>query len=58
MVDPIMSIWDAAALRPIVEEAGGVFADWDGNPTHDGGSAISTNAALADGVRDLLRENG
>lgn len=56
MVDPIMSIWDAAALRPIIEEAGGVFTDWNGAPTHDGGSAISTNAALAGTVRELLQE--
>jgi histidinol-phosphatase len=56
MVDPIMSIWDAAALRPIIEEAGGVFTDWSGAPTHDGGSAISTNARLAGAVRDLLQE--
>jgi hypothetical protein len=54
--DPIRSIWDAAELRPIIEEAGGVFTDWDRSPAHDGGSAISTNAALAGGIRDLLRE--
>jgi histidinol-phosphatase len=53
MFDPVMSVWDAAALRPIVEEAGGVFTDWDGNPTHTGGSALSTNAALARQIRTL-----
>lgn len=54
MVDPKMSVWDAAALKPIVEEAGGVFTDWSGRRTHDGGSAVSTNAALADVARSLL----
>jgi histidinol-phosphatase len=29
MVDGIVSPWDAAALMPIVEEAGGVFTDWN-----------------------------
>jgi histidinol-phosphatase len=54
MFDPRMSIWDAAALKPVIEEAGGVFTDWHGNATHAGGHAISTNAALARDVRALL----
>jgi histidinol phosphatase-like enzyme (inositol monophosphatase family) len=55
MLDPKMEIWDCAALQPIVEEAGGRFTDFSGNPTHRGGSAISTNLALADEVRTLAR---
>lgn len=54
MVDPVMSVWDSAALRPVIEEAGGVFTDWGGKATHRGGSAVSTNRALADEVRQLL----
>lgn len=54
MFDPVMSVWDAAALQPIIEEAGGVFTDWNGHATHNGGSAVSTNAALARDIRDLL----
>ena len=54
MFDPKMSIWDAAALRPIIEEAGGVFTDWHGAATHTGGSAISTNAALAREIRTFI----
>jgi histidinol phosphatase-like enzyme (inositol monophosphatase family) len=54
MVDPRMAVWDCAALRPVIEEAGGVFTDMSGRPTHRGGSAISTNAALAGQVRGLL----
>lgn len=57
MLDPVMSVWDAAALRPIIEEAGGVFTDWHGSATHTGGSAVSTNAALARDVRTFLNEN-
>jgi histidinol-phosphatase len=57
MFDPVMSIWDAAALQPIVEEAGGVFTDWNGNATHNGGSAVSTNTALARDIRTLISEN-
>jgi fructose-1,6-bisphosphatase/inositol monophosphatase family enzyme len=55
MVDPVMSPWDAAALQPIVVEAGGTFTDWDGAPTAFGGSAVATNAALAASARALLR---
>lgn len=53
MLDPVMAVWDCAALQPIVEEAGGRFTDFAGVPTHRGGSAISTNMALADEVRAL-----
>ncbi|MGH7460618.1 MAG: inositol monophosphatase family protein, partial [Longimicrobiales bacterium] len=56
MFDPVMSVWDAAALRPIVEEAGGVFTDWRGQATHLGGSVVSTNAALARELRMLLND--
>lgn len=58
MLDPIMAPWDAAAVRPIIEEAGGVFTDWDGRPGHTGGSGVATNAALADRVRAMLRGDG
>lgn len=54
MVDPALSIWDCAALLPIVEEAGGSFTDLAGNPTHDGGSGISTNGLLHEGVLGLV----
>jgi len=54
MCDGTMSVWDAAALQPIIEEAGGVFTDWLGVPTAFGGSAVATNRALADEVRTVL----
>ncbi len=54
MVDPVLAIWDSAALLPIVEEAGGVFTDWAGRRVYDGGSGIATNAALAREIRELL----
>lgn len=54
MVDDIVSPWDAAALQPIVTEAGGAFTSWRGEPTAFGGDAIATNRALADDVRSIL----
>jgi histidinol-phosphatase len=54
MVDGVMAPWDAAALQPIIEEAGGVFTDWSGRRTAFGGSTIATNQALSGPVRALL----
>lgn len=56
MCDAIMSPWDAAALYPIVREAGGVFTDWDGRDTAFGGSAIATNRVLAADSRAVLAD--
>lgn len=55
MLDPIMSEWDACALLPILEEAGGRFSDWRGIRTIRGGNAISTNGLLFEPVISLLR---
>jgi histidinol phosphatase-like enzyme (inositol monophosphatase family) len=57
MVDDIVSPWDAAALEPIISEAGGVFTSWKGERTAFGGDAIATNAALAEEIRELLRSD-
>ena len=57
MCDPILSPWDAAALYPIVREAGGVFTDWGGRETAFGGSAVATNRALAAPLRAMLTDS-
>lgn len=55
MVDTVLSPWDAAPLVSIIEEAGGVFTDWDGHRSFGGGSgAIATNRALAAVARRAL----
>jgi histidinol-phosphatase len=56
MLDPIMNIWDTAALMPIVEEAGGTFTDWSGRRTYLAPEAVSTNGVLFERVREVLRE--
>ncbi len=56
MLDPVMSIWDCAALLPILLEAGGTFTDWEGRPTIRGGDAISTNGRLLDQVMQLVKK--
>ena len=56
MLDPIMNVWDCAALLPILEEAGGTFTDWKGQKTIRGGNAISTNGALFGLVMAAIRK--
>jgi histidinol-phosphatase len=56
MIDPLMNPWDAAALVPIVQEAGGHFCDWTGGTSIYAGNGISVNAALKQTVLNLLRK--
>ncbi len=56
-VDPVVSLWDLAALQVIVEEAGGRFSDIDGAPRPDGGSAVSTNGLVHDAALAILGGN-
>ena len=55
MIDPAMNPWDAAALKPIVEEAGGCFIDWTGIPTIHGGNGLSVIPSLKDEVLKILQ---
>jgi len=49
-IDPIVSLWDIAALVPIVEEAGGRWTTVDGRADVDGASFVCTNGLLHDAV--------
>ena len=42
MVDPIMEVWDAAAVQPVLIEAGGVFTDWQGESTIHSREGVGT----------------
>jgi histidinol-phosphatase len=53
-----VNLWDLAAVKLIVEEAGGRFTDLSGQVTADGGSALSTNGLLHDQVLAILRPEG
>lgn len=56
MVDPEMNLWDAAALQPIIEGAGGHFSDWLGRPTVHTGNAVATNRPLSGLVLSITRD--
>ena len=55
MIDPELSLWDIAALKPCVVGAGGAFSDMEGRSEGLGHSAVSTNGLLHDEVLTLLR---
>ena len=48
--------WDLAAVQVIVEEAGGRFSDFAGEPTIDSGTALSSNGLLHDELLAVVTE--
>jgi histidinol-phosphatase len=54
MVDPLMSVWDTAALVPIVQEAGGRISDWSGTVDHRRPEVIATNGHLHPAVLEIV----
>ena len=55
MVDLFISLWDAAALKPVIEGAGGHYSDWKGLPSVHSGNAVATNRQLAGVVLELTQ---
>jgi len=53
-VDPAAALWDLAAIRVIVEEAGGKATDLAGMPRADGGNVVCTNGLLHEEVLAAL----
>ena len=57
MLDPVMNVWDCAALLPIVEEAGGTFTDWHGRRSINSGNSVATNGRLFAEVCKIIENN-
>ena len=55
MIDPIINLWDIAALQPIIAEAGGEFMDWEGRPTIHANDWIATNGRITEEVLKFTR---
>ena len=49
-IDPVVGVWDIAALVPIVEEAGGRWSALSGSTDIEAGSFVCTNGRLHDAV--------
>ena len=55
MIDPEMNVWDAAAVAPILLEAGGTFTDWKGAPTIHSREGVGTNGVVLEQVLEITR---
>jgi histidinol-phosphatase len=53
-LEPVISVWDVAAVAVVVTEAGGRFTDLAGEARLDGGDAISTNGHLHQAVLEVV----
>jgi histidinol-phosphatase len=57
MIEPQLRTWDWAAVKVIVEEAGGRITQLDGSPVEDTKSVLSTNGLLHDHVVERFRSS-
>jgi histidinol-phosphatase len=55
MLEPEVSVWDLAAPKAIVEEAGGRMTSLAGEDRIDAGDCLTTNGLLHQAVLDLVR---
>jgi len=55
-IEADVNLWDLAAVKVVVEAAGGRFSSLAGQRTADGGDALSTNGHLHDQVLALIAE--
>jgi histidinol phosphatase-like enzyme (inositol monophosphatase family) len=54
MIDPIMSVWDSMALIPIINGAGGMITDYQGNDPVKGQSIVASNKFIHSEVINIL----
>ncbi len=54
MMDPIVEVWDLAPMLVIIPEAGGVFSDLTGQPSHSSGNALATNGVRHGDVLEVV----
>jgi histidinol phosphatase-like enzyme (inositol monophosphatase family) len=55
MVDPALHVWDAAALLPVITEAGGAYTDWAGEPSTTSGDGVGSNGLVHAEVLAITR---
>jgi histidinol phosphatase-like enzyme (inositol monophosphatase family) len=54
VVEPIMALWDVAAMIPIMAEAGGICTGWDGGPAGHDRPCVSSNGHVHAATLELL----
>jgi len=57
-IDADLKPWDLAALKIIIEEAGGRFTDFTGAATAFGGTVIASNGLVHEEIRAVLKPGG
>ena len=57
MLDHGVHAWDVAAVKPIVEEAGGMFTDWSGSPTIHRPDVLATNGKRHAEVLEIINQS-
>jgi histidinol-phosphatase len=55
MLEHGIHVWDVAAIKPLIEEAGGRFSDWDGHSNIHRPDILVSNGRLHDEVLAILR---
>jgi histidinol-phosphatase len=55
MVEHGVHAWDVAAIKPLIEEAGGRFSDWSGTPSIHRPDVLISNGKLHDAALALLQ---
>ena len=59
VVEAGLAAYDIMPLIPVIEAAGGVVTDWDGNPADKGGRVVAAaNATLHEQVLKILAHHG
>ncbi len=56
MIDPIASPWDLAAIKIIIEEAGGLFTDFEGDSTIYGKTCLAANPFIHEAILRKLSQ--
>jgi len=54
MIDPIMNIWDSAALIPIIKGAKGSITDYQGNDATKGNSIVASSTKIHSQIIKIL----
>ncbi len=54
VIEPGLNLYDIMPLIPIIENAGGIVTDWQGNPTTGGNVLAASNAELHASALELL----
>jgi histidinol-phosphatase len=57
MVDPVVRLYDVAAMPVILSEAGGRFTSFGGDPSPAAGSGVATNGLLHEELLGLLNRS-